>query len=84
MKGSVFGARRPPLAARGDGAGEQPARERAPREDRDALVDALRDHLPLLLAVDQVVVVLHRDEAASSATCCAFANCHAYMLLAPM
>ena len=43
--------------------GEQAARERAPRDHADALVDALRDHLPLLLAVDEVVVVLHRDEA---------------------
>ena len=38
------------------------ARQRAPRDHADALVDALRDHLPLLLAVDEVVVVLHRDE----------------------
>src|SRR4249919_1644893 len=37
-------------------AGEEPAGERAPGEHGDALVDALRDHLPLLLAVDEVVV----------------------------
>src|SRR5204863_9503426 len=42
--------------------GQQPSRERAPRQYADALVDALRDHLALLLAVDEVVVVLHRDE----------------------
>jgi hypothetical protein len=51
-----------PLALARAVACEQPARERAPRQDADALVDALRDHLPLLLAVDEVVVVLHRDE----------------------
>src|SRR5919202_4168127 len=45
-------------------AGEEAAGERAPRDDPDALVDALRDHLALLLAVDEVVVVLHRDELA--------------------
>ena len=55
-------ARRQPLAAARPVAGQQPARERAPRQHADALVDALRDHLPLLLAVDEVVVVLHRDE----------------------
>jgi hypothetical protein len=52
------------VACSSDGAAarEQPAREGAPGNDRDPLVEALRDHLPLLLAVDQVVVVLHRDE----------------------
>ena len=45
-------------------AGEPAARERAPRDGADALVAAQREHLPLLLAVEQVVVVLHRDEAA--------------------
>ena len=39
------------------------AGQRAPRDDPDALVGAERVHLPLLLAVEQVVVVLHRDEA---------------------
>ena len=34
------------------------------------MVEALRDHLPLLLAVDQVVVVLHRDESGRSDTLC--------------
>ena len=41
---------------------EEAAGERAPRDQADALVEAERDHLPLLLAVDQVVVVLHRHE----------------------
>src|SRR3954471_5667465 len=41
---------------------KQAASKRAPRDHADALVDALRNHLPLLLAVDQVVVVLHRHE----------------------
>ena len=43
-------------------AGEQSARKRAPGQQSDALVEALRDHLPLFLAIDEVVVVLHRDE----------------------
>ena len=38
------------------------AGQRAPRDHADALVEAQRDHLPLLLAVEQVVVVLHGDE----------------------
>src|SRR5207253_4497641 len=57
-----LGASRPTLALARPRAREEAARERTPRDDPDALVDALRDHLPLLLAVDQVVVVLHRDE----------------------
>ena len=42
--------------------GQAAAGQRAPRDDADALVDAQRQHLPLLLAVEQVVVVLHGDE----------------------
>jgi hypothetical protein len=50
-------ARRVPVA-------RQPAAgERAPRDDGDALVAAQRQHLALLLAVEQVDVVLHRLEA---------------------
>ena len=56
------GARRAPLALARAVAGQEAARQRAPRDDADALVEAQRDHLPLLLAVDEVVVVLHRDE----------------------
>ena len=56
------GTRGQSFALTGAGAGEQSARERAPWQHRDALVDALRDHLALLFAVDEVVVVLHRDE----------------------
>ena len=42
------------------------AGERAPRDHADALVEAERVHLPLLLAVDQVVVVLHATRTGSS------------------
>src|SRR4051794_29441479 len=42
--------------------GEPAAGQRAPRDHADALVGAERVHLPLLLAVEQVVVVLHRHE----------------------
>jgi len=41
-------------------AGEVAAAERRPEDDADALPFAEREHLGLLLAVDQVVVVLHR------------------------
>ena len=37
--------------------------ERAVREHAHALIDAERDHLALLLAVQEVVVILHRCEA---------------------
>jgi len=56
------------------------------RDDADALVGAEREHLALLLAVHQVVVVLHRDElgpAVGAGGYCAFENCQAYMLDAP-
>src|ERR1700694_856087 len=46
--------RRQLLAGAGSVAREQPARQRAPGDDPDALVDALGDHLALLLAVDEV------------------------------
>ncbi len=42
--------------------GEHAARERAPWDAPDPLVEAERDHLALFLAVDQVVVVLHGHE----------------------
>ena len=69
------------------GAGQAAARERAPRDHADALVDAQRQHLALLLAVQQVVVVLHRDERVqpcASAVNSALANCQAYIDDAPM
>jgi hypothetical protein len=58
----VGGAHRETFAVAGAGAGKPPARERAPRQHGHTLVDALRDHLALFLAVDEVVVVLHRGE----------------------
>src|SRR5262249_13266121 len=51
------------LAVRGPASGQQSPRERAPGDHADALIEAERDHLPLLLAIDQVVVVLHGAEA---------------------
>src|SRR5690348_2342703 len=57
------GPQRVAAAARAPVAGEKAARERTPRDDADALVDAERNHLALFLAVDQIVMVLHRDEA---------------------
>ena len=47
-------------------AGELAAGERTPGQHADALVDAERKHLALLLAVDEVVVVLHGHEAGPS------------------
>src|SRR5208337_1981840 len=44
------------------GAREIAARHRRPRDDRDPFERAERHHLALLLAIDEVVVVLHRDE----------------------
>src|SRR6185436_8116715 len=41
---------------------EETPGERAPGHTAHALRDAERDHLALLLAVDEVVVVLHRNE----------------------
>src|SRR5215470_12433175 len=62
------------LGARGDrrlaapvAAREKTARERAPRQDADTLLAAERQHLALFLAVDEVVVVLHRDETREAA-----------------
>ena len=45
------------------GAGEHAAGEGAPGEAADLLVEAEGDHLALFFAVDEVVVVLHGDEA---------------------
>ena len=44
-------------------AGQAAARQRAPGDHPHALVSAQRQHLALFLAVEQVVVVLHGDEA---------------------
>ena len=52
-----------PLLAAAAVAGEEAAGQRAPGDDADALVAAEREHLALFLAIDEVVVVLHRDEA---------------------
>ena len=64
-----LGAQRQRLVVPAAVPGQSAACERAPRHDRDSLVDALRDHLPLLLAVHQVVVVLHRDEPCPAVPC---------------
>jgi hypothetical protein len=45
------------------GAGEAAAGEGAPGDDADLLVLAEGHHLALFLAVEEVVVVLHGDEA---------------------
>ena len=45
-----------------DGASEQSTGERGPRDGPHAEVLEGREHLTLFLAVDEVVVVLHRDE----------------------
>src|SRR5215471_19415890 len=42
--------------------GEEAPAERAPRDDPDPVFAAERKHLALLLAIGEVVVVLHRDE----------------------
>ena len=44
------------------GAGEDAPGQRRPGHHPHAALHAVRDHLPLLLPVDQVVVVLHGDE----------------------
>src|ERR1700674_3260813 len=44
-------------------AGQEAAGEGTPWDDPESLLAAERQHLPLLLAIDQVVVVLHGDEA---------------------
>ena len=44
-------------------AGQEPSRQRRPGDDADPLFLAERQHLALLLAVDEVVLRLHRDEA---------------------
>ncbi len=45
------------------GAGESSAGQRAPGDDADAFGFAEAKHLPLFFAVEEVVVVLHGDEA---------------------
>ena len=66
-KSSVFArARVDALSAGLAVAGEKAARERAPRDHADALRAHERHHLALFLAIDQVVVVLHRRRSASA------------------
>jgi len=70
------------------GPGQDAPGERAPRDHADPLVDALRDHLPLLFPVYEVVCGpawrTNRVQPLRSAVYWALANCHANMLLAPM
>ena len=59
------------LRARGAGlavAGQHAAGQRAPGDQADALLQAERVHLPLLLAIEQVVVVLHHREPRAAAS----------------
>ena len=59
----VFTARRVPLSLTLPAAGKKSAGERAPWDQAHALLEAKRDHLPLLFAVHEVQVVLHGGEA---------------------
>ena len=43
-------------------AGKEASGQRTPRNERHALVNTQRIHLPLFLAIDQIVVVLHGHE----------------------
>lgn len=45
---------------------QETLRERRPGDDRNLLVQAQRKHFAFFLAVDQVVVQLHRDETRPS------------------
>src|ERR1019366_5007660 len=58
----AVGARRLASALASAGARQHTPGERAPRDHADPLLDALRDHLPLLLAVYEVVMIMHGDE----------------------
>lgn len=49
--------------ARAPGAGEDASGHGGPGDEADAGVDAVRDHFAFFFAGDQVVVVLHADEA---------------------
>ncbi len=53
-----------PLGLLTMGPGQPAACHRAPRHQADPLIDTQRDHLALFFAIDQVQVVLHRDEPA--------------------
>jgi hypothetical protein len=44
-------------------AGQEAAGQRAPRHDANPFLTAVGDHLALFLAIHQVVLVLHGDEA---------------------
>jgi DNA-binding MarR family transcriptional regulator len=60
------GTGRMALSVAGPVAGEQAAGERAVGDDADPVVNSEGDHLSFLFAVEQVVVVLHRDELGPS------------------
>src|ERR1035437_453624 len=47
---------------------EQSPRERTPRHESHALVQAERNHLALLLPIDEVVMILHPHESCPAAT----------------
>ena len=45
---------------------EKASRQWTPRNQSDALVETQRDHLAFFLAIDQIVVILHRHKAMPS------------------
>src|ERR1700710_1012431 len=47
---------------------EPTPRQRAPRDDADALIQALRQHLARFLAVEQIILRLHRHETRPAMT----------------
>ena len=60
--------------------------QRAPRDAADALVGEQAEHLPLLLALHEAVLVLHRHEpgpAVQAAAYCILENCQAHIDDAP-
>src|SRR3954470_8596540 len=42
---------------------QQSTSERTPWDDPDSLIQTKRNHLPFLFSIEQIVMVLHRDEA---------------------
>ena len=70
MNGSVLERVGEPTAVARAVASQHSPRQGAPGNAPHALVEAERDHLALLLAVDEVVVVLHGDEIRPAVRLC--------------